>query len=38
MYSTVRFSRWEWAWIVPLSVVLSASITSAFGLVIYTLR
>jgi hypothetical protein len=30
-------SRWELAWIIPLSLVLSASVTAAFALVVYEL-
>ena len=38
MNTPVRLSRWELVWIVPLSLALSVSITSAFGLAIYALK
>ncbi len=31
------FSRWELAWIIPLSLVLSASVTAAFVLAVFEL-
>jgi hypothetical protein len=37
MYSKAGVSRWEWAWIVPLSVVLSASINAALAVAVYKL-
>jgi hypothetical protein len=37
MYSKAGVSRWEWAWIVPLSVVLSASINAALALAVFKL-
>ena len=30
-------SRWEWLWIVPLSLLLSASINAAIALAVYEL-
>jgi hypothetical protein len=38
MNSTQTTSRWEWAWIVPLSLVLSGAITATFVVVIYMLQ
>ena len=37
MNSTVHMSHWELVWIVPLSLVLSASINAALALAIFKL-